>query len=264
MFILNLYKNKYTIASINYKELKMEVKESLRSEVNIYCDESCHLERDIHKSMIIGGISCPIGKIRDITQKIKQLKEKHGLPRNREIKWIKISPAKQDFYKELIDLFTKESSLRFRAIKVVDKNQLNHAKFNQTHNDWYYKIYYDMLKHILQPHKNYNIYIDIKDTIGCEKICKLKEILEYKKHGENLDILKIQQIRSNESELLQLADVLIGAVGYYDRIKQDNYSKAKKEICKLIEENLSIDFNRKSRFTDEKFNLFLWEGQDSK
>ena len=236
-----------------------------RPQINIYCDESCHLENDLHKSMVIGGISCPIGKIRDITYKIKQLKEKYGISRFQEIKWIKISPAKDKFYKELVNFFIEENSLRFRGIKIVNKNQLNHKKFKQTHNDWYYKIYYDMLKHILKPHKNYNIYIDIKDSIGSEKICKLKKILEHKKKYENLDILKIQQIRSNESDLLQLADILIGAVGYYDRIeKNKEYSKTKEEICRLIEKKLSINFNKKSRFTDEKFNLFLWEGQDSK
>ena len=231
--------------------------------INIYCDESCHLENDHHTSMIIGGISCPIGKIKDITSKIKQLKEKHGLPRNREAKWTKISPSKQDFYFDLVDLFKAEDSLRFRAIKISDKKQLNHYKFNQTHNDWYYKMYYDMLKHILQPHKNYNIYIDIKDTIGCEKVCKLKDILQFKKQREDLDIQKIQQIRSNESELLQLADILIGAIGYRDRLAEikNEPSKVKLVMCDKIEKELFIDFNSSSRYNNEKFNLFVWKGQ---
>lgn len=231
--------------------------------INIYCDESCHLENDNHKSMVIGGISCPISKVRDITSKIKLLKEVHNLPRNREIKWTKVSPAKEKFYNELVELFAKEGCLRFRAIKVADKTQLNHEKFNQTHNDWYYKIYYDMLKHILQPHKDYNIYIDIKDTIGCQKICNLKDILQHKTRNDAVSIQKIQQIRSYESEILQLADVLIGAVGYKDRINElgnQRPSSVKLSLCKKIEKVLSVDFDKKSRFSDEKFNLLIWEG----
>lgn len=27
--------------------------------INIYCDESCHLEHDKQKVMAIGGIACP-------------------------------------------------------------------------------------------------------------------------------------------------------------------------------------------------------------
>ena len=234
-----------------------------RPVINIYCDESCHLENDNHKSMVIGGISCPISKVRDITSKIKLLKEAHNLPRKREFKWTKVSPAKEKFYNELVDLFIKEDCLRFRAIKVADKTQLNHKKFNQTHNDWYYKIYYDMLKHVLQPHKNYNIYIDIKDTIGCQKICKLQEILQYKTRNDAVGIQKIQQIRSYESEILQLADVLIGAVGYKDRLDEltnKKTSSVKLSLCNKIENELSVNFTKNSRFVDEKFNLLIWEG----
>lgn len=227
--------------------------------INIYCDESCHLENDHHKSMVIGGISCPISKVRDISLKIRQLKEKHNLNRKMEIKWTKISPAKYDFYSDLIDLYVNEECLRFRAIKITDKKQLNHKKFHQTHNEWYYKMYYDMLRHILQPYKNYKIYIDIKDTIGCEKVCKLKEILQYTNKNKAIDV---QQIRSHESELLQLADVLIGAVGYKDRINEINVqpSLTKKNLCEKIEYMLNVSFDKNSRYSDQKFNLFLWEG----
>lgn len=69
--------------------------------INLYCDESCHLEHDIHKSMVIGGISCSIDKIKYISNKIKALKVKHGLRAHQEIKWIKVSKAKEYFYLEL-------------------------------------------------------------------------------------------------------------------------------------------------------------------
>lgn len=227
--------------------------------INIYCDESCHLENDHHKSMVIGGISCPISKVRDISLKIRHLKEKHNMNRKMEIKWTKISPAKYDFYSDLINLFVREECLRFRAIKIVDKKQLNHQKFHQTHNEWYYKMYYDMLRHILQPYKNYKIYIDIKDTIGCEKVCKLKDILQYTNKNKAIDV---QQIHSHESELLQLADVLIGAVGYKDRINEINVSlsQTKIKLCEKIEQTLNVSFDKNSRYSDQKFNLFLWEG----
>ena len=31
--------------------------------INIYCDESCHLEHDKARAMLLGAISCPASEI---------------------------------------------------------------------------------------------------------------------------------------------------------------------------------------------------------
>jgi hypothetical protein len=33
---------------------------------NIYCDESCHLEHDQQKAMVLGAVWCPLEKIKKI------------------------------------------------------------------------------------------------------------------------------------------------------------------------------------------------------
>ncbi|MCK4356448.1 DUF3800 domain-containing protein, partial [Candidatus Bipolaricaulota bacterium] len=65
---------------------------------NIYCDESCHLEHDRQKVMVLGAVWCPFEKARETAQAIRAIKEKHGLGREFEIKWTKVSPGKIDFY----------------------------------------------------------------------------------------------------------------------------------------------------------------------
>ena len=40
---------------------------------NIYCDESCHLENDRQAHMIMGAVWCPIGKIKEIGTRIKDI-----------------------------------------------------------------------------------------------------------------------------------------------------------------------------------------------
>ena len=72
---------------------------------NIYCDESCHLENDKQKIMVLGGLWCPLEKIKAISKRIKEIKERHKLGDSFEIKWIKVSPAKLDFYIDIIDYF---------------------------------------------------------------------------------------------------------------------------------------------------------------
>ncbi|HEB32102.1 MAG TPA: DUF3800 domain-containing protein [Spirochaetes bacterium] len=54
---------------------------------NIYCDESCHLEKDHIDVMVIGGIWCPKNEVRNTSVTIRNIKEKHNLSRdNFEIK----------------------------------------------------------------------------------------------------------------------------------------------------------------------------------
>ena len=65
---------------------------------NVYCDESCHLENDKQKAMVLGLVWCDKTKRKEISNRINEIKQKHNLPKTFEIKWTKISPSKVDFY----------------------------------------------------------------------------------------------------------------------------------------------------------------------
>ena len=66
--------------------------------MHIYCDESCHLENDGMKAMVLGALWCPADQRKSLSRKIKALKAEHGLPTSFEIKWVKVSPGKLPFY----------------------------------------------------------------------------------------------------------------------------------------------------------------------
>lgn len=87
--------------------------------INIYCDESCHLQFDNSDIMLMGGLSCPKEKVRLISQEIRKLKVSHGLNENFEIKWTKVSNGQLSFYLDLLDLFFNTSYLGFRCVYVV-------------------------------------------------------------------------------------------------------------------------------------------------
>lgn len=72
--------------------------------IHVYCDESCHLEHDHASSMALGAVWCPASHRAMLGRKIKALRATHGLAPEFEIKWVKISPAKLDFYLALVDL----------------------------------------------------------------------------------------------------------------------------------------------------------------
>ena len=41
---------------------------------NIYCDESCHLEHDRQKVMVLGAVWCPLEKTREIAIRLEATK----------------------------------------------------------------------------------------------------------------------------------------------------------------------------------------------
>ncbi len=233
---------------------------------NIYCDETCHLENDGINDMVIGAIWCPQSKLNDINQRIKRIKIRNGISPSAELKWTKISPAKIEVYKDLVDYYFDDDALHFRAIIIPDKSKLNHEAFHQTHDDWYYKMYFDMLKVILSPEDRYEIYIDIKDTHSYQKARKLREICSNSMYDFSQSVIqRLQPVRSDEIQIMQLVDILIGAIGYQNRIFSENFSKskAKLDIIELIKKRSNYSLTKTTLLREEKCNLFVWNARDT-
>lgn len=221
---------------------------------NVYCDESGHLEHDNVKVMVIGGVATDNEYRRKAYNEIKQIKIKHGIPIHREIKWTKVSKRKLNYYKELIDYFTSNDQLRFRAVVVPDKAKLDHVRYNQTQDEFYYKIYYNMLKKILLNHSAIRVYIDIKDTNSTYKVRTLTQYLNNTNTSHQNDVM-IEQIRSHENSLLQMADLLIGCVMYKNR--KLTSSSAKLELANYLESKVNSRLDVTSNYSELKFNLLV-------
>ena len=237
---------------------------------NIYCDESCHLESSKltieNRFMVLGGIVCPNDRKDIIFKQIKKIKKDNGLNPLSEIKWIKISKPKLNTYKQLINYFFTCEDLSLRSI-LIDKEQLDHKTFFQTHDEFYYKMYFLMLKwffgKIIFPNSSsgykYNIYLDIKDTLGKKKIQKLKEVL-FNKYGEDW-VNKIQEVRSQEIALMQITDLVIGAIAYANRYPKGGKSSSKNAIVSFIKALSGESLIDSTYHNKKKFNLFKWEGE---
>jgi len=226
---------------------------------NIYCDESCHLEHDHQSVMVLGAVWLPQERAREVNVRIREIKEKHGLPADFEIKWTKVSKSKVGFYQDILDYFFDDDDLHFRAL-IAPKAQLDHASFNQDHDDWYYKMYFTMLKNIFRPEARYRIYLDIKDTRGEAKVRKLHEVLCNDRYDFSQDVIQhIQQVRSHEINALQLADLLIGIIAYVNRGLSGNEGKAL--LVDRMRKRSELHLTRRTLMRAQKVNLFNWEPQ---
>lgn len=229
-------------------------------EYSIYCDETCHLEHDHESVMALGAVWCPTSKRQEIYKRIHDIKKKYGIS-HAEMKWTRLSPNKLSAYLELIDYFFDDDDLHFRVVVIPEKDKLNHAAFSQTHNQWYYKMYFELLKNIISNGFKYNTFLDIKDTVGGEKVEKLNEVLSNQMYDFNHDIIKkIQLIRSDEVEIMQLVDILTGAVMAENRPK--SIGEAKQAVVSRIKERSNFSLKRSTLPSERKFNVFVWSGRE--
>ena len=231
--------------------------------ISIFCDESCHLEHDGQKTMVLGGVWCDNADKRRIYERIREIKARNNLPPDKEVKWTKISNTNLEAYLDLIDYFFDNAELHFRCVVIPDKGCLDHEKFHQTHNEWYYKMYFDLLKMIIKTDQTCSIYLDIKDTIGAPKVRQLCEILQNNALDFDRKIIqRVQLVRSHEIELVQLADILIGAVMAANR--NTTTSQAKLRVIEHIREKSRYSLTKTTLLQEPKMNIFIWrpDGRD--
>ena len=182
------------------------------------------------------------------------MKEEHTI--KAEIKWSGIFAPKEKFYNELIDLFFS-SDLRFRAL-IVEKATIKKEIYGgKDFDEFYYRMYWQLLYHKINVEYAYNIFLDIKDTLSAAKVNKLKDILKVNYAG----IRTLQNIRSHESIFMQLADFLMGAINYKlniaDEQKTGKLSTTKNKLIQRIERNCGGSLSASTRKTEEKFNRFF-------
>lgn len=219
----------------------------MKKTFNFYCDESCHLENDHMPFMLLSYVSCAYNQTKIHNENIKRLKIKHSF--KNEMKWSALSHSKYPFYSDLIDYFFA-TDLQFRAI-VIDKSQIKNENFNKTYDEFYYTMYYHLLDKKIHFEYNYNIYLDIKDSQSALKVKKLKDIL----NKSSASIRNLQNIRSEESLLMQLTDVLMGAISYHLRAR--NKVIAKNKIIEKIQAHSKLPLMQSTSVSANKFNLFF-------
>lgn len=224
---------------------------------NIYCDESCHLQNDKSSNIMgIAGLVCPKNKYNEIKDEINRIKEKHGISKNTELKWTKISSKKKLAYLELAELFFNKEYLKFRIV-LVDKERVQEGT---NFNEFYYKICYLLLTRLLEPNALNNIYLDKKDTQGNVRINILHRCLDKIRNEYDANTIKInnvQNIQSHEVAMMQILDILLGATVYHSR--KINGVQAKKEIIEFIKKKTGLTLDKTTPLSQHKFNILYFK-----
>lgn len=224
-------------------------------EFDIYCDE-CFPDlfcsgKPQAKYALIGSLWLPTEKRKEFKDAIRDLRDKHRL--GGEMKSRKVSPSRLTFYSDLIDWFIEQGQdLRFRVI-VIEAAKLNFAIYHEGNAELgFYKFYYQLLIHWLHPNNSYGIYCDYQTNQSPDRLTEMKKILRQVK--PLTEIRQVQWVRSRESLLTQLSDILTGLVSA--RLNGTSQpGSAKTQLLEHLEARLGHQI-RPTTANAQKINVF--------
>ncbi|MBI4028002.1 MAG: DUF3800 domain-containing protein [Verrucomicrobia bacterium] len=244
------------------KQGKTEEQLIARATLHLYCDESRHLPHDREPFMLLGLLACPAERAHALNAELTALWKTHGQPAHFEAKWTKVSPGKQDFYRAVLEWFLAADDVAFRALLLPDKQRLYATLPEESRDFLYYRFYYQFLRSVIEPENRYRAFLDLKDTRGRQKIAELQKRLAADADDARA-VTSLQHIRSHEVRLLQVTDLLLGAVGFARRPAAEKESLAKRALVKLLEEKLGHKLTADSPPGATKANIATWHDADA-
>lgn len=179
---------------------------------DVYCDESrpdlLSSSKSQARFMVIGSLWLPTENREEFKESIHRLRDIHKI--GGEFKWQKVSPSRLYFYQDLVDWFASQGErLRFRCI-AVEQEKINLLHFHDNDQELgFYKFYYQMLHHWILDCNEYAVFCDFKQNRLRNRLHVLQRCLDLSNLSSS--ITNIQSVRSEESVLIQLTDVLTGA-----------------------------------------------------
>jgi len=222
---------------------------------DVYCDESypdaIHSHAPLGKRLVIGSLWLPSEQRDELKHSIHELRRIHKI--GGEFKWKKVSPSKLAFYINLVDLFFRQGNeLRFRCIS-VERRRVDLMTFLQGDQELgFYKFYYQLLHHWIHDFNDYSIFLDCKRNRDSSRIPVLMRCLKCANVTSN--IRNLQSVRSEESVLVQLSDILTGvASAKLNGTLMDGGAKCL--LVDAVERRLGHEI-RPTLKSEQKFNVF--------
>lgn len=206
----------------------------------VYIDES---RQTRERYMVLGGLITTVGEIPEIQKRVDDFRAQTGMVR--EFKWTKVSKAMLGHYRGLVDLLAEliaQDRVHFKAA-VFDSTTFDHKQFS--HGDGektFYKLMYQFILHkfgkYLEEGDKAVIHLDQRTT--SYSLAEFKQILNNgirKKYAiQRAAIRSLEPVDSKASDLIQIADVIMGALGFemngYHQIP--GASSAKCELASYI------------------------------
>ncbi len=229
----------------------------------VFADES-GISNDRH--MLVGATVVRKVFVRSLYQAMSDFRQEHSM--FSELKWSKVSNQKLAEYKALIDIFfdfLERKALTFH-VTTFDNHMWDHRRFNDNDPDLgISKLYYQLLLHqVVRWHGDLaTLYICLDRRLSTTPLQKLHRILnagakkEYKLSFGPVRVLTAKD--SKKDDLLQLNDVVLGAVAAYKNKKHEipGAREAKVELARYVLDHCGLtSYDRDSPRSKTDFTVW--------
>ena len=227
----------------------------------VYADES---RQTGHPYMLYGMIILPAADT-GLESQIADLRRRHKYG-NDEIKWNHLSKGKVDLYKSLVDTFLLSPDTSFRCMK-IDPGEIDHHKYHDgNHETAFYWGYGMALSRNLEITHTYEIFMDARTDEKPNRIADLKFSINahwiQKQLAQELFVSEIvrdiKAVDSKRHNVLQVADMLTGAVGFAMEKRGENIvsSTAKTELIDYITSSIGCECLATHQGRESRFNIW--------
>lgn len=190
-----------------------------------YCDETCTERPD--RYMALGGVLVPIEMCREIKPEILAWRQAQGMLS--ELKWQKVSRKKLAYYLDFVhsrlhDI--EQRRLSFGAL-ILDRHKLDYRGYSDGCDiTGQSKFYYQLILHRFVPlmDEGDRLFVFPDEKRGKGGFAELQSALNngiMRKYGRRRNtVALVKPICSKTTELGQVNDLFLGAVGYHANNKQ--------------------------------------------
>ncbi|WP_243980451.1 DUF3800 domain-containing protein [Methylobacterium sp. E-045] len=205
-----------------------------------FCDEA-GISND--RYTVVGGLCVHRSTIDIIRANIGAFRAKTNM--TKELKWTKITDQKEAEYISLVDYFFAMNNInhcQFHCV-IFDNHAWQHRKYNNGDSDvGLSKLYYQLLNHRFARNcaSNGTLYVRLDKRNSSTSLNDMRDMLNFacaKDHGITGSPFKlIESADSKECDILQLNDVILGAVCAAKNGKHilETTRKSKRTIAQLV------------------------------
>lgn len=182
-----------------------------------------------------------------------------------EIKWNKVNKRNVDIMRIIIDKFFSTYNTSFHCV-VLPKDEMNFEKY---FNNDFFRVYKSFSVLLLKRHikKDEMVSVIADDYPAPEKDEFETGVRNYvNDHNKALSVHSVIRIHSKGSNLIQVADLLMGAVNYEFKLKNNlikHPSKAKTDLLGYLKDKLGVN-DLSIGINSTKFNIMIFSPKTKK